>query len=305
MKLLCRQVLLISLLALGLQGVAAAKRATVAAGGTKESCNWNRPGVNPFTGDVVAAVDRYTDIPLEVRGRLKSRMAKREYDDMVTIRRDGIAGRMGYEYSPAIRDMHFGPGKVCRTVTRKSWSSKTVERGLVYCDSGQCILVPTVCRNVSRIARRGVSDGSAGGDGGDGGGGGGGTSGDGGSPGAFGSGGAAADGPNVAALGGAPGGESTGAGASSTAAAAGGGASDGAAASAGSPASLGTGTGGVPGVIYGPGAGGGGVLIVPGTGPAVSAIPEPQTWALMLGGLGTLGAFVALARRRVRTPATA
>ena len=302
MKLLCRQVLLISLLALGLQGVAAAKRATVAAGGTKESCNWNRPGVNPFTGDVVAAVDRYTDIPLEVRGRLKSRMAKREYDDMVTIRRDGIAGRMGYEYSPAIRDMHFGPGKVCRTVTRKSWSSKTVERGLVYCDSGQCILVPTVCRNVSRIARRGVSDGSAGGDGG---GGGGGTSGDGASPGAFGSGGGAADGPNVAALGGAPGGESTGAGASSTAAAAGGGASDGAAASAGSPASLGTGTGGVPGVIYGPGAGGGGVLIVPGTGPAVSAIPEPQTWALMLGGLGTLGAFVALARRRVRTRATA
>jgi len=31
------------------------------------------------------------------------------------------------------------------------------ERGLVYCDSGQCILVPTVCRNVSRITRAGVS----------------------------------------------------------------------------------------------------------------------------------------------------
>ena len=30
------------------------------------------------------------------------------------------------------------------------------ERGLVYCESGQCILVPTVCRNVSRIARSAV-----------------------------------------------------------------------------------------------------------------------------------------------------
>ena len=31
------------------------------------------------------------------------------------------------------------------------------ERGLVYCDSGNCILVPTVCRNVSRITRAEVS----------------------------------------------------------------------------------------------------------------------------------------------------
>lgn len=121
-----------------------------------DSCNWNRPGVNPFMGDVVAAVDRYTDIPADVRARLKARMAKREYDDMVSIRRDRIEGRAGQQYGSTIRDMHFGTHQICRAVTRSAWTPAMKERGLVYCEGGQCILVPTVCRNVSRISRRAV-----------------------------------------------------------------------------------------------------------------------------------------------------
>ncbi|MES3016080.1 MAG: MHFG family PEP-CTERM protein [Pseudomonadota bacterium] len=120
-------------------------------------CSWNRPGVNPFTGDVVAAVDRYRDIPLEVRERLKARMAKREYDDLVSIRRDSIDGRAGQHYGSTIRDMHFGTDQLCRSVTRKAWTPAMQERGLVYCEGGHCILVPTVCRNVSRISRKAVS----------------------------------------------------------------------------------------------------------------------------------------------------
>jgi PEP-CTERM motif len=300
MTLLFRQVLPAALLLLGLHGTAdAAKSAAKSsskpvAAATKETCNWNRPGVDPFTGDVVAAVDRYTDIPSEVRGRLKARMAKREYDDMVTIRRDAIAGRKGYEYAPAIRDMHFGAGKVCRTVNRKAWSSKTVERGLVYCDSGQCILVPTVCRNVSRIARRGVSDGSAGGgdsSAGSGGAGGAGAGGDGGggTAGAF----------STGSRGESPGGaiESlppTGAGPTSTASSVGGGGgSDAPVAS-----TLGPGVSGasaIPGVIYGPSAGNGGGILVVDDPAVVTPIPEPHTWALMLGGLAVIAGF---ARRR-------
>ncbi len=127
-----------------------------------ESCDWNRPGHDPFTGDVSSAVDRYPDLPSDVRDRLRSRMEKRDYDDVVTIERDRIVGKA--RYGSTIRDMHFGANKVCRQVSRSGWRPGMEEAGLVYCDSGQCILVPTVCRNVSRITRAGVSPDSAIGD---------------------------------------------------------------------------------------------------------------------------------------------
>ena len=123
----------------------------VSAGSTLPDCSWDRPGVNPFMGDVVAAVDRYQDIPAATRDKLKARMKARNYDDIAVIERDAIRGQASY--APEIRDMHFGPGAVCRTVTRTKWTAQTQERGLVYCEDGQCILVPTVCRNVSRIRR--------------------------------------------------------------------------------------------------------------------------------------------------------
>jgi PEP-CTERM motif len=124
---------------------------TVYASATLPDCSWDRPGVNPFMGDVVAAVDRYQDIPAATREKLKARMKARSYDDIALIERNTIKGQD--TYAPEIRDMHFGPGAVCKTVTRTKWTAKTQERGLVYCEDGQCILVPTVCRNVSRIRR--------------------------------------------------------------------------------------------------------------------------------------------------------
>lgn len=114
------------------------------------ACSWDRPGVNPFQGDVVAAVDRYQDIPAAVRETLKKRMVARKYDEIATIRRDEILGAHRYT---ELRDMHFGKGQICRTVTREKWAPKVQERGLVYCEEGHCIIVPTVCRNVSRVTR--------------------------------------------------------------------------------------------------------------------------------------------------------
>lgn len=125
----------------------------------KPDCSWDRPGVNPFMGDVVLAVDRYTDIAPEVRTRLKQRMQARQYDDMVSIRRDSIAGK--FNYDPALRDMHFGAGAVCAQVSRSKWSAVAEERGLVYCEQDQCIIVPTICRNVSRITRRAAAGSTA------------------------------------------------------------------------------------------------------------------------------------------------
>lgn len=135
------------LLAIGLStGGAMAAAAPPAA-----RCTWAEPGHNPFIGDVVAAVDHYTDIPTEVRARLKARMASRAYDEIVDIRRDAIVGQA--RYRPEIRDMHFGTGQVCATIDRQPWPTDAQERGLVYCEADHCILVPTVCRNVSRITR--------------------------------------------------------------------------------------------------------------------------------------------------------
>jgi hypothetical protein len=114
-------------------------------------CRWDRPGADPFMGEVPAAVDRYADIPADVRATLRDRMARHAYDDIVVIRRDSIGGT--YRYDSAIRDMHFGQGRVCSTVTRGRWLDDTHERGLVYCEAGHCVMVPTVCRNVSRVTR--------------------------------------------------------------------------------------------------------------------------------------------------------
>lgn len=125
--------------------------ALAASGVTVPTCSWDHPGVNPFMGDVVAAVDRYTDIPAATRAKLKARMEKRDYDEIALIKRDDITGLA--QYGSDIRDMHFGQGSVCKTVTRAKWTPTMQERGLVYCEDGQCILVPTVCRNVSRITR--------------------------------------------------------------------------------------------------------------------------------------------------------
>jgi len=139
-----------SLLVAPMPGWAASPSAATARD-TVPHCSWDRPGHNPFMGDVVAAVDRYTDIPADVRARFKQRMAKREYDDIASIKRDSIDGK--YVYEPAIRDMHFGVGRICSTVSRSAWMPAQQERGLVYCEGTECIIVPTVCRNVSRVKR--------------------------------------------------------------------------------------------------------------------------------------------------------
>jgi hypothetical protein len=104
-------------------------------------------------GDVIAAVDRYRDIPAETRGALKARMLAHQYDDVAEIRRDTITGTQTYS---DLRDMHFGEGRLCRLPSRALWAAQHTELGLVYCEQEHCLIVPTVCRNVSRVTRTGV-----------------------------------------------------------------------------------------------------------------------------------------------------
>jgi hypothetical protein len=118
-------------------------------------CSWDRPGQNPFMGNVVEAVNRYTDIPSSIRTKLKQKMASRKYDDIAEISKYHIKGKNTYT---DLREMHFGPGTVCKTVTRSKWNPLSIERGLVYCEDLHCIIVPTVCRNVSRVTHKQEED---------------------------------------------------------------------------------------------------------------------------------------------------
>ena len=125
---------------------------TLAAAATVQpSCSWDRPGANPYTGNTDAAIDRYTDIPERTRIKLKHRLAYGNPDETVAITRDAITGK--YNYNAEIRDMHFGAASVCHTVTRGKWAADRSEPGAVYCVDQHCILVPKICGNVSRIVR--------------------------------------------------------------------------------------------------------------------------------------------------------
>lgn len=111
-----------------------------------QTCDWTERGRDPYIGTMTQAVERYRDIPQDVRRRLAARMERQQYDEVVPIRRDGAVG-YGQLY-----DMHWGAGRVCRgQVWTGAWGVHDEEIGLVYCESEHCLIVPTVCRNVSRI----------------------------------------------------------------------------------------------------------------------------------------------------------
>ncbi|SDF71693.1 MULTISPECIES: MHFG family PEP-CTERM protein [unclassified Duganella] len=125
--------------------------AVTLAAAVQPTCSWDHPGRNPYTGSTAAAIDRYTDIPEAVRSTLKRRLEEGLSDDKVSITREHIAGK--YQYDNAIRDMHFGSASVCATVTRDKWAETRAEPAAVYCVEKHCILVPRICGNVSRITR--------------------------------------------------------------------------------------------------------------------------------------------------------
>lgn len=115
------------------------------------SCSWAHPGANPYRGDPVAALSDFK-MSDDERKKLKVLMAGHQYTDVVKITRDDIVGRDKYS---DLREMHSGHGSVCHgAVDRSSWSDKIEERGLVYCVGEQCVVVPTVCNNVSLITRK-------------------------------------------------------------------------------------------------------------------------------------------------------
>lgn len=120
-------------------------------------CSWDRPGVDRYRGTPAAALAHYRDIAVADRAALARRITAGIPDDTVQISRSAIAGH--HQYESAISDMHFGAGRMCRSVTRARWPAAHREPAGVYCVGDECVLVPEVCGNVSRV-RRIVTSGS-------------------------------------------------------------------------------------------------------------------------------------------------
>jgi hypothetical protein len=132
--------------------------ATAAAILAQPECSWNRPGADPYRGTVADAINRYRDIHVNDRRALIARVATGQPDDEVAITRDAISGKYGY--GSEIRDMYFGATqpRLCRSVDRRRWTPTRSEPGAVYCVKEQCVLIPRICGNVSRIERKRLSD---------------------------------------------------------------------------------------------------------------------------------------------------
>lgn len=118
---------------------------------TQDNCSWDKPGVNPYKGNIDNAVDYYFDIPKRTREILKARIHAHEESDIVSITKYDISGK--YRYGPVIEEMHFGPNLVCTNVTRTRWPETTIQKASVYCEDKHCILVPFICGNFSRIKK--------------------------------------------------------------------------------------------------------------------------------------------------------
>ena len=115
------------------------------------NCSWAHPGANPYRGNPVRALGDF-GLPPGTREKLRALMAAHAYTDVVAISRDGIVG--AHDYAD-LREMHGGGGRVCHgEVDRSAWSATHRERGLVYCADDACVVVPTICNNVSLVTRK-------------------------------------------------------------------------------------------------------------------------------------------------------
>ncbi len=116
------------------------------------ACEWSNPGSQKYMLPLDQAVDRLTTIPVDVRSKLKARLADPKKhlsaDDHVLIGNQSIDGQKGQW---TMWDMNGGMGQICwGEVTRKSWKQERTERAMVFCESGYCLAYYSVCRNVSR-----------------------------------------------------------------------------------------------------------------------------------------------------------
>lgn len=114
-------------------------------------CEWNA-GADRYVGSVPAAIAAY-GFPAATQAELIAQWEERRWADVVTIDRDSIRSRTA-DYGPDMRQMNFGgKGRRCERVSRAKWTASHAETAIVLCADGECVAVPSVCSNVSRVTR--------------------------------------------------------------------------------------------------------------------------------------------------------
>jgi hypothetical protein len=121
-------------------------------------CDWNNPGVNPYTGKLSSAVDSYPSLSTEAKRIIKDKINRNQHDDQVQITKDAIQGKMSYT---GLRDMVWGSGTKCiGEVNTSKWKPSQNISALVYCHKEECLIRPSICNNIALVDPVGPSEGS-------------------------------------------------------------------------------------------------------------------------------------------------
>ncbi len=112
-----------------------------------ETCDWSRPGVDPYTGSLAEALWSYEHIGIMARYRLWMRMRNgRGADDLCEITKTGIASRR-FKYISGPNDMFFGKNKSCSFVSRAKWPDGHVEPSRVWFEGRYGVGISDICGN--------------------------------------------------------------------------------------------------------------------------------------------------------------
>lgn len=101
-------------------------------------------------GNVAEATLRYGDLPAQTRQRLRERMDKLRFDEVVEISRAGIEGRQSYR--PELGGLQYGK-QYCESLSRSDWGRDIKYTALSYCEGTHCLLVTVEGRHVLRAER--------------------------------------------------------------------------------------------------------------------------------------------------------
>jgi subtilisin family serine protease len=124
----------------------------LAASITAGTCAWDPSTQAAYEGDVAAFVERFQDLPLAVRERLRQRVDTHRFDERVEIRRDAVLGAQ--RYAPELMGVQADRA-ACTLPARGHWPESMVEPALSYCEAGYCLLVTVNGRHVLLTTRLG------------------------------------------------------------------------------------------------------------------------------------------------------
>jgi hypothetical protein len=116
------------------------------------TCEWH-PGSNRSVVDPIVAVARL-DMPASTRALLIEKMSKHKFDDVVHITWTGIASESSNSYEAAISNMNFANGRLCKTITRQTWTPDHIEDAIVYIVDGRAFGYAAACGNLFELTRK-------------------------------------------------------------------------------------------------------------------------------------------------------